>query len=244
MPELKTDKIFQVPGHVQPFEFNADVAEVFDDMAQRSIPFYLPVQKQMLALIESLNPNFKKLVDLGCSTGSFIFALAEQMNSPDKFYVGLDLSQNMIEQSQKKLTQLNLAGQFDWQCASMLDCDFHDMDVVILNYTLQFIDPEERLQLLTKMQTQLKKGCLVFVSEKLKMQQPEFQKSFTEVYEQFKRGNKYSNLEIAQKRKALENVLVPFTEQENLALFEKAGFTKVDCFFRWFNFASFVLIKE
>lgn len=244
MTELKTDKIFHVSGQIQPFEFNQNVAEVFDDMATRSIPFYAQVQQQMVALIQCLKPSFKNLYDVGCSTGSLLFAVAEQINDVQKTYVGFDLSQSMIDQCQKKKDLVHLQGQFDWHCVDMMSIDFSKADVVVLNYTLQFVSPERRLQFLKTMRQELPVGSVVFVSEKIKMSDESFQESFTDIYEQFKRGNKYSNLEIAQKRKALENVLVPLTRDENKEMFEEAGFKKVECFFRWFNFASFVLIKE
>jgi len=240
---IKKDKIFSVPGKTQPFEFNDEVAQVFDDMLVRSIPCYQQVQMQILSLIKTLKLDVKSVYDLGCSTGNLLFYLAQNLDRSNIRYIGIDNSPSMIERANSKNKAQKLNGCFEFICDDIQKFSYEEADVVVINYVLQFLAPDIRLEFLQLLYRQLKKGSIVIISEKILNASGPLSKSFVNIYEGFKLGNHYSKLEIAQKRKALENILMPLSFTENLGLYKQAGFDEVEPFFCWFNFASFVCIK-
>lgn len=236
------DNIFAHKRDIKPFAFDDEVARVFDDMIGRSVPAYDSVQQQIAKLLQKLAPQFKKLVDLGCSTGTLMFYLDEVLQSQSN-YIGIDNSQSMIDKANERLSELKLSGTMNFICADIQTSDIQSADVVILNYVLQFLDLDAREALLTRIHSQMQPGSILILSEKTQNTTPQLANAFVAIHENFKQGNSYSRLEIAQKRKALENVLVPLSFTENLDMIRNSGFSTVDCFFCWFNFASFVAIK-
>ena len=114
---------------------------------------------------------------------------------------------------------------------------------VLMNYTLQFILPERRIHLLKDIFAGMVPGGSLVLIEKIKSGVPELDRTLIDFHHQFKRDRGYSNLEISKKREALENVLIPWTVEENQSLIKKAGFQTVDLFFKWNNFAGFIALK-
>lgn len=243
-PVLHKDSLFSEPQDVKPFEFNQDVAKVFDDMITRSVPAYATVQHQILSLIRQFKGLNARILDLGCSTGALLYFLDEQLQNPSMHYTGVDLSPSMIAKAKDQQVQLQRFGTFKFIQADLMNLDYSESDVIVLNYTLQFLNLQDRLTLLQKINQSIKPGTLVIVSEKTLQRGIQLGDGFISIHEAFKASNNYSRLEIAQKRKAIENVLIPISLQENLQMLQKSGFTDVDCFFCWFNFASFVAIKS
>jgi tRNA (cmo5U34)-methyltransferase len=121
---------------------------------------------------------------------------------------------------------------------------FENAEIVILNYTLQFLKKERRLELLSKIYEALPKGGVIIISEKITVEDQDFEELITDLYYDFKRRNGYSELEISQKREALENVLEPISPDKQLQMIQQAGFEKTDMLFRWYNFASYVGFKQ
>ncbi len=115
--------------------------------------------------------------------------------------------------------------------------------MVIMNYTLQFIPRDRRLGLVKKIYDSLNTGGVFIFSEKIVSSNTSVNDLLTDLYYDFKRRNGYSELEISQKREALENVLIPLTAEEQMELLQKAGFVKCEVLFRWYNFACFIGIK-
>lgn len=128
-------------------------------------------------------------------------------------------------------------------CQNIEDTEIADADLVIMNYTLQFLDPDKRQQVLANIHNGLRKGGVFMLSEKIRVDEEHIHALLTELYYDFKRRNGYSELEIAQKREALENVLRPITPEQQLEALRAAGFSKVDMIFRWYNFASYIGIR-
>jgi tRNA (cmo5U34)-methyltransferase len=125
----------------------------------------------------------------------------------------------------------------------MTEVDFSNAEIVILNYTLQFLKVEKRGELLEKIYRSLPKGGCLLLSEKIKSPSSLMENCITDLYYDFKRRNGYSELEIAQKREALENVLCPLSPKEQVSLLEKIGFSECEMLFRWYNFASYLAVK-
>jgi tRNA (cmo5U34)-methyltransferase len=235
------DRVFNTPQeNIAPFEFNENVAQVFDDMISRSIPFYAEIHKLIIDMCLRHYKAQGNIVDLGCSTGTTIALLDQAFGDKNPQYVGIDLSVPMIELAKQKCSTVK---NCQFLVEDMTQYSFENAEVVILNYTLQFLKKEGRLPLLKKIYNSLPKGGVIIISEKITVPDQDFESLITDLYYDFKRRNGYSELEISQKREALENVLEPISPKEQLAMIQEAGFSKSDMLFRWYNFASYVGIK-
>jgi tRNA (cmo5U34)-methyltransferase len=242
---LKEDKYFDTKlSNIDKFQFNRDVAEVFDDMVSRSVPFYNEIHSLLLDMIDRVYQG-GKIYDLGCSTGTTMGLVAEHLKKERKergLIVGVDNSQAMIDVCQKKLNSLKIV-DCELRCEGLEETKFEEAGLVIMNYTLQFIRPESRPQILKNIYQALRPGSAFILSEKINLEDKKLHQLTTELYYDFKRRRGYSELEISQKREALEEVLRPLTPTQQLAQLREAGFEHVDVLFRWYNFTCYVGIK-
>ena len=236
---LMNDKVFAKPIKKQ-FEFDEEVAAVFDDMLQRSVPFY----KESQNITEFFALKYLKkdgiLYDLGSSTASLLINISKKLDF-EATLVGLDNSEAMLEQARKK--SLALGANIELYNADILEYEYKKADVFVSNYTLQFIRPLVREELVKKIYNSLDdKGVFIF-SEKVISHNSKLNKELIECYYGFKKQQGYSEYEIMQKREALENVLVPYSEEENITMAKNCGFSHCEVVFRWANFATFIAIK-
>lgn len=242
---MERDEIFNIKqDQVKPFEFNQDVANVFDDMAQRSIPNYHESHRLVARLLPYVLRPGSVVYDLGCSTGTGslnILQEAKKLGLHDLKIIAVDNSPSMIDKAKERL-QL-FSDQVEFLCSSVEEIDFKPCSLVLMNYTLQFIRPEKRAALVDQVFKALVSPGLFVLSEKIHSKEASMQELLTDIYYQFKRDNGYGQLEIDQKRQALENYLITWTAQEHLEQLEKSGFTKKEMLLRWCNFACFVGMK-
>jgi tRNA (cmo5U34)-methyltransferase len=227
------------------FDFGPAVVRVFDDMVSRSVPLYDVLQRLAATLVLRLKAP-GAIYDLGCSTGATLLALIEQAVEPLTL-VGFDKSPDMIEACRRKLAprlgahRLTLH-RVDLEGASPPPIE--DCGAIVLSLVAQFLQPASRRQLLRTLGARLEPGgCLVLV-EKTVQASPAIDAAFVETYHDFKAAQGYSRLEIARKREALENRLVPFRADENVAMLRDAGFAEVEIFFAWLNFQGYLAIKR
>lgn len=232
------DEIFKKPITKQ-FEFDKSVASVFDDMISRSVPFYKESLNLSCEILSRLLPHGTKCVDLGCSTAELLLNLYQKR--PDLKLFGVDNSAPMLEIATVKAAAYGV--KINFICEDILNYDFNGAGCVILNYTLQFIRPIKRAQFVRKIYENLTGSGIFVFSEKLVYNDKMLSKEMIEIYENYKENQGYSKYEIAQKRKALENVLIPYTEDENKTLAFNAGFSSVEIIFKWANFAVFMAKK-
>lgn len=233
------DKVFTKPIKKQ-FEFDEEVAAVFDDMLQRSVPFYEESQKiEEFFILKKLQEG-GRVYDLGCSTASFLLRLHRKLKSSVEL-IGLDSSMAMLEHAKKKCEAYN--ADIEVLCADILTYEYKKADVFISNYTLQFIRPLVREKLVKKIADSLNKDGIFLFSEKVISHHSTLNKDLIECYYDFKKVQGYSEYEIVQKREALENVLVPYSESENIKMAQECGFSHCEVVFRWGNFATFIAIK-
>jgi tRNA (cmo5U34)-methyltransferase len=233
------DQIFQTPIQKQ-FEFDNQVASVFDDMLNRSVPFY----DVMLDLSVKFALRYAKedsyIYDLGCSTATTLINIS-QLSKQKLNLIGVDNSKAMLKRAKQKSKAFGVDINFVY--GDIFDIKLHKSDVIIANYTLQFIRPLKREKLIKKIYKSLKKGGVFIFSEKIITNQKVLNKQFIDEYYSFKKTQGYSEFEIAQKREALENVLIPYSYDENKKMILEAGFSHFDCLFKWVNFATFIAIK-
>lgn len=240
---MTRDTIFQQENVREDFRFTEKVAEVFDDMLARSVPNYGQVIAMTAKILEkSLQPQ-DSVYDLGCSTGATLIELARRLEPLRLDFIGIDNSPAMIKKAALKAEMYSKKDRLRFQLGDITEVEIADAGAVILNYTLQFIRPLIRAEFVKKVYGCLRPGGVLILSEKTISHDPELNRRYIDVYHDFKRSRGYSEIEISKKREALENVLIPFSIQENLALLRKAGFASCETFFQWFNFVSFIAVK-
>lgn len=236
------DRLFETPADGD-FQFDGRTAEVFDDMISRSVPWYGEIQRMTGEIAADFARPGSKLFDLGCATGSSLLEL-DAVIDPRVRFVGVDSSPQMLEKARQKLAACPSGRDFE-----LLAADLHQAQVVenasvaVMNLTLQFIRPLYRERVVRNIVDGLnEQGCLILV-EKLSLSDSLFNRLFIRYYYNLKKRQGYSESEIAHKREALENVLIPYRPEENRALLAQAGFRHVEEFFRWYNFAGLLAVK-
>ena len=234
------DNIYAQPiAGLGKFEFNHKVAKVFPDMIKRSVPGYATIVSMTGLLAEKYSKEETVIYDLGCSLGASTFAMAEKVSSKIPI-IGIDCAQAMIDRS-KALEHPYKNTQF--VCTDITKIDFEPASVIVLNFTLQFIPLEQREELMKRLSNALIPGGILIISEKIRFEDAEVNQLNIEMHENFKRLNGYSDMEIAQKRAALEEVLKPETVSEHKKRLAKAKFRQQDLWFQCFNFVSMIAIK-
>jgi len=233
------DKVFTKPIKKQ-FEFDEEVAAVFDDMLLRSVPFYSESQKITEFFVLKNLADGGTMYDLGCSTASLLLNIHRKL-SFEATLIGLDNSEAMLNQARKKCEAYG--AKIEVKNADILEYEYEKADVFVSNYTLQFIRPLVREELVKKIALSLKKDGIFMFSEKVISHHSKLNKDLIECYYDFKKEQGYSEYEIMQKREALENVLVPYSEEENIKMALNSGFSHCEVVFRWANFATFMAIK-
>jgi tRNA (cmo5U34)-methyltransferase len=245
-PEQATpkDRVFteqRLPGD---FVFDDKVAQVFEDMINRSVPGYSTIVGMIGLLAERYCQPGSRVYDLGCSLGGASFSIAQHVTRHDYEIVAVDNSAAMIERMQQRVD----GGQFahrriSCQLEDVLQTPISDASVVVLNFTLQFIPPEQRQQLIEQIYSGMRPDGILIISEKILFPDTKLNELFIDLYHGFKESMGYSKLEISQKRTALENVLIPETLESHRKRLASAGFQSVDVWFQCFNFASMVAFK-
>ena len=222
------------------FEFDEAVASVFDDMLSRSVPFYDEVQKLIISLILVEQVADRRILDLGVSTAKFLLDLHSRMDEP-MLLKGIDNSPAMLNRAEHKCQAFG--ANIELELADMLSYRYEEQDVIISNYTLQFIRPMQRVELVKKIYNGLNQEGVFIFSEKVVFDDKKLDKEMIDIYYAYKKQQGYSDFEIAQKREALENVLIPFTIKENIQMCKDAGFKSVETIFQWANFVTFIAKK-
>jgi len=235
------DQVFSRPlSEVRAFEFNATVARVFKDMIHRSVPGYSLLLRMIGMYADLFVQPGSRVYDLGCSLGESSLLIADLCAHRDCEIIAVDSSSAMIEKCRQHGTA---AAGIDWRCEDIRGIEFDDASMVILNLTLQFLPPDQRQPLLQRIFDALRPGGVLVLSEKVVFSNRKENKHMQQLYEGFKKTMGYSDLEISQKRNALENVLIPDTEPQHRQRLRNVGFDEIYQCFRGFNFVSYLAIK-
>lgn len=226
------------------FKFSAKVAGVFDDMVNRSVPFYGEIQRMVAELAADHAQEGTNVYDLGCSTGTTMIGM-DTMIPPDIRFVGIDDSTEMLQKCDMKLKEAGFVRPYELIAADIQQgADIQNASVVVLCLTLQFIRPIYREKLLKSIVNGLATNGVLILVEKIITEDSVFNRDFIKYYYNYKRRNHYSEMEISQKREALENVLIPYKLSENIHLLREVGFSSCETFFKWYNFTGLIAIKK
>jgi tRNA (cmo5U34)-methyltransferase len=226
------------------FDFGEKTAKVFDDMLDRSIPLYAELQRQISELCSEFAQPDTNIYDLGCSTGITMENIRGSV-SDDVRIIGVDYSGAMLEKARQRFEGQTQGAQVEFREADLNHpIEIKNASVVVLNLTLQFIRPLYRDSLVKAVYEGLNdKGCLILV-EKVLGNHSLINRTFIKLYYDMKKRNGYSETEIAQKREALENVLIPYRLDENMELLRRCGFAYSDVFYKWYNFSGVLAVKN
>lgn len=238
------DAIYSQPQHtISDFSFDQNVAEVFPDMIQRSVPGYSTIVDAIGQLAQQYAQQGSQIYDLGCSLGAVSLAIRRYLKVEDCNITAVDNSEAMVEKCQRHLNSFKSDTPVQVICDDLQNITIKDASVVVMNFTLQFIEPEQRQAIVDTIYQGLRPGGILVLSEKLSHPTQQGNELLVNLHHEFKRRNGYSELEISQKRSALENVMridAFSTHQQRL---EQAGFSDVVLWFKCFNFASLVAMK-
>lgn len=244
MSDLTTDKVFASPlAEIAGFKFDDRVAAVFPDMIKRSVPGYESIIGMIGTLAERYVQPGTLCYDLGSSLGAATLAMRHHIKHPDCKIIAVDNSQAMLDRSQAIINADSSTIPVELTLGNIQDIDISNASMVVLNFTLQFIPLSDRKMILKNICNGLKPGGVLVLSEKVVFDDEPHDTLMIDLHHAFKKANGYSDLEVSQKRTALENVLIPETLQNHRDRLKKVGFSSVDVWFQCFNFASMIAIK-
>ncbi len=256
-PVQDRDTIYSQPlEKLVDFNFDEKVANVFPDMINRSVPGYASIVAMTGILAAEFYQSDSYCYDLGCSLGASSLSMAKAINDKTLHIVAVDNSQAMLDKAkmlvESSITPLLKKEEFssdtDLSCINFIHDDINQIDinnasVVVMNFTLQFIPPEQRSSLLSKIYRGMKKNGILILSEKLHYSDADQQQLLIDMHHFFKKANGYSHLEISQKRQTLENVLLSETLEQHKLRLQEVGFKQTEQWFQCFNFSSLIAIK-
>ena len=244
MTSSSYDTVYATPlddvGH---FRFDAKVADVFPDMIRRSIPGYSTILDRLGHLTRTFCQNKANYYDLGCSLGAATLVMRRNMMANDGHIFAVDNSKAMLERCQKHVETFKFSTPVTYLLDDICDVTIKNAAIVVLNFTLQFIKQSARQHIIDRIYQGLKPGGLLFLSEKIRYDDPVIDKLLIDCHHDFKKSNGYSELEISQKRSALENVLLPDTDKTHFRRFQTAGFSHFATWYQQLNFISMIAVK-
>lgn len=241
---MMKDTLFSAPiEKLGDFTFDESVAEVFPDMIQRSVPGYSNIITAIGMLAGRFVTDNSNVYDLGCSRGAGILSIRRNIEGKTANIIGVDNSEPMVERCRHHLSAYHSDIPVEVLCEDIRNIDIQNASMVVLNFTLQFLPPEDRLALLTKIYQGLNPNGVLVLSEKFTFSDNQMNELLIDLHHTFKRANGYSELEVSQKRNALENVMRTDTIQTHKERLKQAGFDKTELWFQCFNFGSMVAVK-
>ena len=240
----KTDLIYSNPqAHVNDFAFDAQVVEVFPDMISRSVPGYATIIDTIGRLSQKFVLPNTTVYDLGCSLGAATLAMRKGIEAEQCNIISVDNSSAMVERCKMHINAFKGTTPVEVIEANIQDIHIKNASMVVLNFTLQFIDKAERQELISTIAEGINEGGLLVISEKISHGDSAIDEHLINLHHDFKRANGYSELEVAQKRTALENVMRTDSIEQHITRLKNAGFKHISPWFQCFNFISFIAIK-
>lgn len=242
---IPRDALFANPlDKLASFSFDEQVVRVFPDMIKRSVPGYSQILGMTGVIARRYVPENGRVYDLGASLGAATLSVAQQLSELQQVeLIAVDNSQAMTERCASLLAETLPSRSVTTLCADIRQLDYQPCDLILLNFTLQFLPPEDRQPLINRLFQALRPGGALILSEKIHFADPREAQLLYELHHDFKRANGYSDMEISQKRTALEDVLRTDTPEQQLQRLNQAGFSFNTQWFQYLNFASFLALK-
>ncbi|MFZ7109311.1 carboxy-S-adenosyl-L-methionine synthase CmoA [Avibacterium avium] len=241
---MSKDTIFSAPiKNLGDFTFDENVAEVFPDMIQRSVPGYSNIITAIGMLASRFVTPNSNVYDLGCSRGAATLSARRNIHQPNVKIIGVDNSLPMVERCRQHVQAYHSEIPVEILCDDIRNIEINNASMVILNFTLQFLPPQDRSALLEKIYQGLNPNGVLVLSEKFRFNDETIDELLIDLHHEFKRANGYSELEVSQKRTALENVMRTDDIETHKARLKSVGFSHIELWFQCFNFGSMVAIK-
>ena len=240
---MSKDRLFNKKMKPSSFSFNQEVAEVFPDMLERSIPGYRTTIDSIRFLASKYSKKGTNCYDLGCSLGASSIALGEGAGNNDSKIIAIDKSSYMTKRFSEIIKREKLDLNIQIFNEDVLDTKITNASIVIMNFTLQFIRKQDRQFLLDKIYDGLNDGGLLLLSEKIIEGDKNINKLLIDLHENFKLENSYTREEIENKKESIKNVLIEDDIETHHSRLSKSGFTKFGIWLQHFNFASFLALK-
>lgn len=238
------DTLFSAPiDKLGDWTFDERVAEVFPDMIQRSVPGYSNIISMIGMLAERFVKPNTRVYDLGCSLGAATLSVRRSVQADGCKIIAVDNSPAMVERCRRHIDAFRASTPVEVIEADIRDIKIENASMVVLNFTLQFLAPDDRLTLLERIYQGLNPGGALVLSEKFSFENAEVGELLFNMHHDFKRANGYSELEISQKRSMLENVMLTDSVEAHKARLRQAGFQHSELWFQCFNFGSLVALK-
>lgn len=225
------------------FRFDEQVVKVFPDMIARSVPGYELVVPMIGMLARRYAQKDSNIYDLGCSLGAASLAMSLAVRAKGARIIAVDNSEAMVIRCRKIVAEQSGGLPIDVHLQDIVMTPVEDASVVVLNFTLQFLSLGQRQSLISRISEGMREGGALIISEKICFEDSQEQADQTAWYHDFKRAQGYSELEIAQKRNALEDVLRPETEAAHFKRMQQAGLSRHHRWFQCFSFASYIAFK-
>ena len=241
---MNKDTIFSAPiEKLGDFTFDESVAEVFPDMIQRSVPGYSNIITAIGMLAQRFVTEGSQVYDLGCSRGAGILSIRRNLQTNQVKIIGVDNSQPMVERCRSHINAYHSEVPVEILCDDIRHIEIKNASMVVLNFTLQFLPRADRLELLTKIYQGLNPNGILVLSEKFTFENQAMNELLIDLHHTFKRANGYSELEVSQKRTALENVMLTDSIETHKDRLKQAGFSQIELWFQCFNFGSMIAVK-
>ncbi|MFT5577829.1 MAG: tRNA (cmo5U34)-methyltransferase [Paraglaciecola psychrophila] len=240
------DNLYNKPfASIADFAFDQSVVEVFPDMIERSVPGYSTIIAMTGVIASRYAQPGSHYYDLGSSLGASTLSMCRQLKPEHGKIIAVDNSEAMLQRAREIIdaSQRPQSISVELQLADIRAVAIENAAVVVLNFTLQFIPPTDREAFLQTIYRGMRPGAVLLLSEKILFEDTQLQQLNTDLHHEFKRANGYSDLEISQKRSAIENILIPETLNTHQRRLQAIGFSSSDVWFQCFNFASMVAIK-
>ncbi|WP_329906847.1 carboxy-S-adenosyl-L-methionine synthase CmoA [Serratia quinivorans] len=239
------DTLFSAPiAKLGDWTFDERVAEVFPDMIQRSVPGYSNIISMIGMLAERFVQPDSQVYDLGCSLGAATLSMRRNIKVAGCNIIAVDNSPAMVERCRRHIDAFRADTPVEVIEADILDIKIENASMVVLNFTLQFLEPADRLRLLEQVYRGLRPGGALVLSEKFSFEDADVGELLFNMHHDFKRANGYSELEISQKRSMLENVMLTDSVAAHKTRLKQAGFEHAEVWFQCFNFGSLVALKS
>ena len=220
------------------WSFSGKVSKTFDEHVDRSVPFYKEGHQLIVDMQEFFLQEESVCYEIGCSTGTLTKLLSENNANKKTKYYGIDNVKEMIEVAESK----NIKNA-EFLSEDIVTYELIKSDLIVSYYTIQFIKPQLRQEVINKIYQSLNWGGGFFLFEKVRANDARFQDYLNSSYNEFKLRNNFTESEIFSKTRSLNGVLEPFSTQGNIDLLKRAGFTDIISIFKYLNFQGFMCIK-